>query len=236
MATPYSIIINMSAETANDLKNGNFSLFGFKAVSTAAPSGAAPLVWFTSQAFGLQVSVNWSEQYEAYTSTQQIEAGVTILASNSYPADLGQQLKVSQASGTGTVVNGDTPTAIEILNVSGTQLTCGIGQMVNGAANPLCAFPLYGEGMDIIAPIEKVMLTFANKQVNTGSVIEQAFSQGVLLDLTANHNATITFDINAGWSQPNVPMSLIQPGATLVPFLIEGSTTLAKSLQAADAK
>jgi hypothetical protein len=231
MATPYSITILMSAETADELKNQGYSLFGFKAVLAGAPAGAAPLVWFSSTAFGKKVTVSWTEQYEAYSSTQQIAAGVTIDASNSYPIDLGQQLAISESSGTGSVVNGDVPTAIEISNTSKTLLTCGIGQMINGIANPLCAFPLHGVGTDVITPIEKVMLTFATKMVNTGTVTEQAFEEGALFDLTGNNNVTVTFDIDKGWSDSDAPMTPVVAKQDLASLLI---TTASLALVAAE--
>ncbi|OSJ11738.1 hypothetical protein BST63_06490 [Bradyrhizobium canariense] len=34
-----------------------------------------------------------------------------------------------------------------------------------------------------MAPIQKVMLTFATNQVNTGTVIDKAYSQSILIDL-----------------------------------------------------
>jgi hypothetical protein len=227
MATPYSITINMSADTADQLKDQGYSLFGFKAVLAGAPAGAAPLVWFTSTAFSLKVTVSWTEQYEAYSSTQQISDGVTIVGSNSYPIDLEQELVITEASGTGTVMNGNVPTSIAISNTSHTPLTCGIGQMINGSANPLCAFPLHGIGTDVITPIEKVMLTFATKKVDTGTVTEQAFEEGALFDLTDKNNATVTFDIDKGWSASDVIMTSVPAKADLPSLLItNGSLVL----------
>jgi len=235
MATPYSITISMSQDTVNALKDGGFNLYGFKAVGTSQ-KGGQPLVWFTSTAFGLSVSIDWTEQYEIYTSTTQIAPGVTITGTNAYPANLGQCLNVTDASGTGTIVNGSAPMALEANNETTTQLTCGIGQSVQGAVSILCAFPLYGGNMDVMQPIEKVALMLSTTPINTGSVIEQAFAPGIILDLTTDANAKITFDINNGWSDSNVPTTPVPANASLAPLLIESSSSLAKLAQAKEKK
>jgi hypothetical protein len=225
MATPYSITITMSQDTVEALNNGGYNLYGFKAVGTSQ-KGGQPLVWFTSNAFGLSVAIDWSEQYEIYTSKTQIVPGVTITGTNAYPANLGQCLNVTNSSGTGTIVNGD-PMTLEANNETNTQLTCGIGQYVNGDVSILCAFPLYGGGLDAMRPIEKIALMLSTKPVNTGSVIEQAFAPGVTLDLTNSANATITFDINKGWSGSNVPTTDITAKDSLTELLIEPDNKLA---------
>lgn len=53
---------------------------------------------------------------------------------------------------------------------------------------PLCALPLYGKQLNAMPPIQKVMLTFATNQVNTGTVIDKAYSQSILIDLTLYSN------------------------------------------------
>lgn len=109
-------------------------------------------------------------------------------------------------------------------------MTCGISQMVAGSAKPMCAFPLSGSDLDVFAPIEKVFLMFATKQVNTGTVIEQSFGQGVFIDLTAQNSRNLTYDIDAGWSWDGGVWAKAYPASTLmVPFLIESSATLSAS-------
>jgi len=226
MAPVSSITISMSQQTANDLQDGGFTLCGFKAVG-ASQRGGQPLVWFTSTALGQLVSVKWAGQYEIYTSHTPIAPGVTITDTNAYPANLGQCLNVTDPAGTGTIVNGTAPTALEITNTTSAQLTAGIGQAVYGAANMLCAFPLYGNTMGVMQPIEQVALLFTTQPVNPGMVLEQAFAQGILLDLTTNPNATITFDINNGWSGSNVPTQPVPAGTPLASLLIIPNRELA---------
>lgn len=216
----FEVQISMDAATVEALQNGNFSLYGFKAVQTNQ-GGGAPLVWFKSQNISLTTQVAWQTQYQAYVSNSAIIPNGTITASNEVDIDLGQTWQVQQ-TGDGPVVDGGPARAISILNESSRPWTTGISQVVDGAANPLCAFPLYGHSLDVIAPIEKVLLTFATEQVNTGTVIFQSFSQSILIDLTSANQRNVTFNINNGWSWGGFNWGRTVPASTdLVPFLIE---------------
>jgi hypothetical protein len=96
---------------------------------------------------------------------------------------------------------------------------------VTNVSNPICAFPLFGQGLDQFTPIELAFFMFATTPVNTGTVIEQAFSPGILVDMTGGATSTaVSFDINAGWTGPgnttNYPATtsltqlLINPGGS----------------------
>jgi len=225
MATNYQVNISMSVDSANALRNGNYYMYGFKAVA-ASQGGGAPLVWFQSQTYSTSTNVEWETQYQAYTSSSAIIPNGQITASFSDDIDLNQTLQVTSDTGTGTVVASGTQSAISILNQTSSPFTCGISEVYEGQANAMCAFPLYGNGMDVIAPIEKVLLTFATKQVNTGTVIEKAYSQGFLIDLTGAPSNTrdVFFDINQGWSCGGCTWAeQVPPNANLSPLLIESS-------------
>ena len=141
----------------------------------------------------------------------------------SYATDinLGQMLNVV-AGGTGAVVDGGPATAISIQNTTATPFTCGISEMTAGSAKPLCAFPLYGNQMDVMAPIEKVLLMFSTTPINTGTVIEQAYSSGIFIDLTSAQQRAVKFDINNGWDWGGFAWARqVAPNSNLVPLLIE---------------
>ena len=225
MPTPYEIDIMMSADTITALKNSGFSLFAFKAVQTSN-TGAAPTVWFQSDSFLQTTQVKWSEQYQAYVSDSQIIAGGVIEANSAIDIGLGQTADADK-NGNLTVAEQGTASAISIANQSTVQWTAGISEVVNGVANPMCALPLYGGMLDVIAPIEKVLLMFASATVDTGTVIYKSYSAGVLVDLTAVQNRTLTFDINNGWNWGGAGWGTAVPAqADLVPMLIAGGSTL----------
>jgi hypothetical protein len=222
-ATQYEIDITMSPATVTALVDGNFNLYGFKAVQTTQ-GGGAPLVWFQlpRNDYSTLTQVIWSVQYQAYTSRSKIIPNGKVTASFSTEIDLGQTLSVVDG-GTGDVTKGGPKQAVSISNTTTTQFTCGISQRAaDGSTNPMCAFPLYGQHLDVIAPIEKVLLIFSTTPVNTGTVIEQAYSPGVLVDLTSSNERTVAYDINKGWSWGGYSWGrAVAATEALVPLLIE---------------
>lgn len=234
MASDYEVTIKMSSDTVNALQDGNYSLYGFKAVQSTQ-GGGAPLVWFkiSAEKLSLTTEVDWQVQYQAYVSKDSIIPNGQVTASNAVDVNLGQKWEVDK-TGSGPVVKGSVPTAIELLNTAASEWpSAGISQMQAGKANPLCAFPLYGNQMDVIAPIEKVLFMFATNQVDTGTVIFQAFTQGVLIDLTSDNQRGVSYDINQGWSWGGFNWAQsIPPTTNLVPFLIEHPSSLARKADA----
>lgn len=234
MSTKYSIVITMSQTTVDSLSAGGFSLFGFKAVKATTNGG--PLVWFQTGDYDTTTPIGWEETYEAYVSNTEIDTGVTIDASNSLPINLGQTLDVNDPKGTGVVKDGGLSEGISILNDTSAPFTCGISQTQGGTTTPLCAFPLFGNGLDVIVPIEKVLLTFASSPIDTGTVIEQAFAQGFLIDLTdaPSQSRAVNFDINKGWSNGGFTWAqVVPPQSSLLPLLIDNSVSTVRALKAA---
>ena len=222
MSTPYEIDISLSPETVKELKDGGYALYGFKAVKSTVV-GAAPLVWFTDLNFLNTTRVKWTEQYQAYISTDQIISNGVIDASANVDINLGQTANVDEDQNL-TPVSEGTPLAISIFNQSSMPLTAGISQMNNGSANPMCAIPLHGNMLDVVVPIEKVLLTFASNTVNTGTVIYKAYASGLLIDLTSANTRSVSFDINNGWTWDGGTWGVpVRANESLVPLLIEDS-------------
>jgi hypothetical protein len=221
-ATNYGVTIKMTDTTVTALSNGNYLLYGFKGVQ-ANMGGGRPLVWFKSADYGTETDVSWEIQYQAYTSRSEIIPNGQIKGLTPYDIDLGQKLKVQTPQGSGNVVEGD-PGNISILNLTAEQMTCGISEVVEGTAQPLCAFPLYGNGLDAMVPIQKVLLTFSTKVVNTGTVVEQAYSQSILIDLTSSTHRAVSFDINKGWSWGGFSWAQkVEADSNVVPLLIDAA-------------
>jgi hypothetical protein len=226
MSTQYQVTIQMNDDTVGQLGKDQFSLYAFKAVS--GPGGGVPLVWFSTTDFSEQTVVTWTESYEAYTSTNtQLTPNAKISASASYAINLGEQLNVTTPEGTGVVVEGSDPQAITIDNLTSTEFSCGISQQqADGSFQMLCAFPLIGQGEDELVPIEQVFLMFSTTPVNTGTVIEQSVSSGVMVDLTGQSQMSVTFDIHNGWTAAP-GLTLCPPNTQLVPLLINPAPSLA---------
>lgn len=222
----YQINIQMTDATINGLQQDGFNLYGFKAVQ--GPPSGRPLVWFATNLFSEKTVVQWTESYQAYTSNVgQLAPQTVVTASASYDVELGQMLNVTNPQGTGAVSQGPDTQAIAIYNQTATPFTCGISQKQgNGSYSPLCAFPLPGQDEDLIVPIELVFLMFSTHPVNTGTVIEQSYSPGVLVDLTGSTQQTVIYDLNQGWT-PQPGVKVIPPNTSLIPLLIPAGAGLA---------
>ncbi|GGY36333.1 hypothetical protein [Pseudoduganella albidiflava] len=218
----YGVSITMSIDTVQALSDNNYQLYGFKAVKSSMGSGV-PVVWFSTSTFSTQTEVEWTESYSAYTSgSDQISSG-SITATFTSPISLDQTLVVTDKTGIGNVQAGGTAGAISISNTVNTPFTTGISQLVEGENNPLCAFPLFGNGLDVIVPIQKVLLMFSTQPLNNGAVVEQAYSASMLVDLTGapGNSRAVSFDINNGWSYDGVDWGTqFAADANLVPILI----------------
>lgn len=229
MSTPYQINFTLDTDTLATLQDQGYQLYAFKSVASST-QGAKPLVWFSVSTKKLlaNVSINWTEQYQAFIneSTAIGTEGSTVDASASIDADLGQIVVVDPHGNLSAETNG-VANALTIENDSTNPLVCGISQQVNGAMKQLCAFPLYGQNADVIMPKEKVLLMFSTNVYETATVIERAFSKGLLIDLTGNHSRTVSFDLNTGWSAGDVTWATnVGFHALLADSLIEISNDL----------
>lgn len=228
--TTYDVQIDMDDTTVEKLGNGGYRLYGFKAVRTEN-QGGAPVVWFQTETFSTNTNVSWVTYYQAYVSLNtDIQNGVVIKASNSVDTTLGDVFNVRTAKGTGDVTQDGQAGTISINNVTETEFACGLSQKssLDQKPQPICAFPLYGNGLDVMAPIEKVLLMFSTKPVNTGTVIEQSYSSSILIDLTGapGNQREVSFDINKGWSWGGYNWAQKFPAnSNLIPLLIDSSAT-----------
>ncbi len=230
----YTISIDMDQDTVEQLVENGFSLYAFKAVGTSASSGR-PTVWVKTQTFSLSTKVTWQEQFAAYTSlTTKLDDGTQIDAAASYDINLGSTLNVNSPSGVGSVATTGTAGAIDIHNLIDTRFTCGISQTSSAGTNILCALPLFGGHVDVIEPIEKVLLTFATDAVNTGTVIYQSFAPALMVDMTgAPGNArSVKYNIDKNWVANTDPWATQYPASTdLAPLLINQNAQLVQAAQ-----
>ncbi|HEX2209649.1 MAG TPA: hypothetical protein VHG93_18355 [Longimicrobium sp.] len=225
MASSFKVNLALTGETVSTLQQYGYKLYGFRVVQGS--QGAMPVVWFQTTTFELSNTIEWTEEYQAYTSRSEVIPRGHINAAAAYPADLGQVLQVTNPMGIGQVTKqGGTEGAICIVNLTSSRFTCGISQaQPDGSFGPICAFPLLGNNMDEIVPIEKIFLMFSSVPLNTGVVLEQAYGPGVLIDLTGVSSRSVSYDADAGWSWPDQAAWAISypPNQNLVPLLIQPS-------------
>jgi hypothetical protein len=217
-ADSYNITIKMDQPTVDALNKANFSLYAFKSVKTS--QSGYPLVWFKADSFGLNTTINWSENYGAYTAKYQEIPQGEISVINDYPINLGNTLDVTDSSGTGKVNPAGTSGAISLNNTTKTPFLCGIGTIADDTFTPNCAFDLFGMTKDIITPIEKVVLMFTTEQLNTGTVVEQAYTEAIQIDLTKEPSRIIGYEINDSWNNYEASDTIIGTGDSLVKYVI----------------
>lgn len=210
--SPYSIDITMSAATVSALSTGRYKLFLFKAVESAV-GGGAPTVWAATSRYSASTKINWTEQYYAYASMEEVQSGVNFYGSDTEQINLGQVLDVAE-NAIVSVSNGGTPIGITARNTTSTQFSCGLAQpspLAGGNPSPICAFPLYGHNQDLIVPLQKVALVFAAAPYQQGTVIESSIGPAVLVDLTGTNSVNLGYDINRGWGWTGNVASNIPP-------------------------
>jgi hypothetical protein len=217
---PYRMTIAMTAETVEALSASGFSLYGFKAVGSSDLAGV-PLVWFVTRRYSLSTVVTWRGEYQAYTATHSAAPSVSVDAAASYDIVPGQVLEVVHSTGTGAVVSGGTPGAISIHNETTTPFICGISQRDADGVAPVAAFPLYGNGLQVVVPLEQVLLVFSTARFAPGTPVTASPGLGVLVALSGTDERQVSYDINAGWSWGDAPWAREVPaGSDLVPLLI----------------
>lgn len=221
MSNSYSVNIGLDDETLTALHDQKQTLSGYKGLKTGQQGGAST-VWIATNNFSRTTQISWQEQYGAYIDNSQVlSGGVIVDASNNKEMNLGQTLEVN-GSGVVKVVGTGTVGDIDVKNTDSKPWISGMTEVVNGSANPLCAFPLNGLYSIVMEPIETILLTFRGGPVNTGTVEEATSSQAIKIVLSGeNPSAAISFNINEGWDTKGLPnASILDEGIHLASELI----------------
>lgn len=181
----------------------------------AAPRGE-PLLWFQTDTLAMSMELFWDNDYAAYTAP--VGSGVTLR--NTYPADLGETLVVTSATGTGTVEAKGAPGAVGVHNTTTTGFGAGLAQSgPDGRTAPVCAVPLFGGAQTLIEPAPTVFLAMAAWPKRTGQPLVTADGPGVLIDLDPG-GRTVHFDLDLGWSWTGSWAEAVPAGTALAPLLV----------------
>ena len=207
----FSLKISMEQGTYNELEKYNRNLIIMKAVGSSegkATSSARPLAWIclAPNDYGKTINMSWEESYAVYTSTDKIVAGAQINVSNPYEITLGQTLRLTKPNGIGVVENEGEAGSVTIYNPfpqnpGDLDLICGLMQAQNSKPpSQLCAFPLFPKSAEIIAPINKVFVTFASDIKKVGAVVERCKHDGIMLEYKDGETLReVEFDIKKGF-------------------------------------
>lgn len=233
--TTFSVTITMSTDTATKLAASASMLYAFKAVRCSDRSGL-PLVWSVTSRLAPSMVVSWTAPYDGFTSTSDVVAGSVIPLSFQTSLPVGSTLTINNSIGTGVVTQNGTANACSIQNGTTTQFSCGLAQKLAGAgATGICAFPLYGNNLVTITPLDQVLLMFSTLTLAMNTAVTSLVAPptdslmvlavttgGVLVDLAGVTQRSLTYDINLGWGWGSAPWGKGVPAsANLATVLIQ---------------
>lgn len=243
--TSYAFNINMTQATVEALTN-TYTMFGMKSTATSAKTkNTRASAWMLNKRYGLVTTVNWSIGYGMYTASNQVlSTGQTIDTTNAYTTnvDLTDLLYVDNDSGTGKIRQGaGKASSLEVYNSTDQLFSCGALMNNQSGSTPIfsptCIFDLNGHHSVLMQPIEKVLFFFATDAYNQGAVIESAETDALLVDFTDAQTRTVTYDINAGWSDfERGTDTLIPAFENITDKLITVSTSLAEQAKQREKK
>jgi len=216
----YSVIINLSQETVEQLNKQNYTLCCFLASKSENTSLFTPLCWSTTKGFLQSVLIQWEDSLCAYLSTsaiienkviyipQPVAAGLepasrqTIAGSN-YKIALKERMLIEN-DGKVSIDTDNEFNNVLIQNNSPTPYSTGL--CVYNTNDDLyygnCVFNTNGKQNIKVSPVAKTFLMFTSKNIENNTVIFNAENQGMLIDLTSSkdNSRTVSYDINTGWS------------------------------------
>lgn len=201
------LTITLDAATLQGLKDQDYALYVFAAVrygprltQVRSFGGGYPLVWSRLETYLTNTDVTFDDGLpSAYVSTTPLVENAVVQVGSSDPTGPGQTVVVDQY-GQLTGLTTGSPGTISIHNTGETAWTCGLLLPLDQASMPICAFPLHGGAMDMIAPTARILVMFAINSIPPGSAVSTAYSDGLLIDFSGETQRAVGFDIDKGWS------------------------------------
>ena len=221
------LTITMSAATVQGLQDEDYALYAFTAVhygprltQARAFGGGYPLVWLRQKGYLTNTVVRFDDALpSAYVSATALAENAVIQVGDSYVSALGQTVLVDE-NGLLTGLTTGSPGTVSILNTGQAAWTCGLSLPVNQATTPICAFPLHGGAIDMIAPTATVLVMFAIDSIPLGSAVSTAYSNGLRVDFGSETQRIVDFDIDMGWSANAAVWARTVPAGTDIGSLL----------------
>lgn len=230
MAVSQKVVVFVDPTTLAALKDLGYALYALKGFQTSNAQGKA-LVWGETTAFADTTTFVSTAEYQAYVTTS-AEAGGGSVVTLGATADvsLGDIATFSVANGL-TVTPGGYPAGVTIVNSTTTPYTAGLSARsmdAGGDFSPVASVPLYGLSEDIVAPVDKFLVTFSTAGAHVGAPFPHSVTQSLLIDMTGQTLLEGAFDINTGWSFGDAAWGKTIPaGADLFAVLVEETPLLA---------
>jgi hypothetical protein len=220
---PPDVVIRMSEETLGALAASGHYLYGLSAVRSADAAGR-PAAWLQTRGYAMHTRVRPPAAFRAFTSMSAapLVDGARVHPGFHAPAEPGQTLVVELAGGGGEMRERGAPGAVSLLNTTAVQLTGGLACLVDGEATPIHAAPLYGGGLQVIAPLPTLLLFVSPWPSPPGTLVSTSTGPGVLLHLVSGAECRLEFHVNRGWSwEKGVRATPVPAQSDLVGLLVE---------------
>lgn len=199
----------MSPETLDALKAQNSALYVFQAVrygpqlnlsrTMAGYGNGYPLVWYRSTAYMANTVIKWDDSPNAYISLTRPGDIGPVEVGDSQPVALGQITEAGDGRLLPPTLNGN-PGVVSIISAASGPLSCGLATRSATTVAPFCIFPLNPGAMDMMAPGQQVLVTFAVDQMKEGMQITKTYGDGLLIDFNNEASRSVGFDINSRWN------------------------------------
>lgn len=194
----FTVTVSIDDKSIEEMTN--YVLYGFKAVKTA-DSQTSPIVWFASTDYTTTTDISWHTEYQSYAAPYKQSGPVSSYSARDIT--LGKTMKIKNKKCLGEVSGDPDPSKpIKVMNgLDDTQFRTGIAQRpsLTNEFRPLCVSKIIADGTNAFMPVEKIMLIFATEAVDEGAVITQAFSAGLLIDVTGASERKVNFSTSNSW-------------------------------------
>lgn len=220
-ATKYTVTINISNDQLQFLHSNGFILYGFKGVNSSCPE-CQPLTWVVTDNYLSRTQITWQDQFSVYDSFVEIRDGAQIAIAYQTMITLGQTGTIQPRTAMITVTSG-TKGEITIKDMyEKSPLTTGLSQLVDGQYSQFCACPIMMNEVITLEPGEYVVFFFATRPYSTGTVIMQALSPGIQINVVGSGTTSPSVVYNSnGWRDNKQPwVTQIPIGASLHEYLV----------------
>jgi hypothetical protein len=230
MAISQKVVVFVDQTTLTALKSLGYALYALKGFETTNAQGKA-LVWGETTGFADTTTFISTGEYQAFVTTS-TEVGGNVVTTRAVAAvTLGDIATFTLANGL-TVTPGGNPAGVTIVNSTTTPYTAGLSARsmdAGGDFSPVASVPLYGLSEDIIAPVDKFLVTFSTAGAPVGTPFPHSVTQSLLIDMTDQTLLEATFDINTGWSFGDAAWGETVPaGADLFAVLVKETPLLSQ--------
>ena len=221
------LTITLSPHTVQSLNREDMALYLFAAVrhgpfasGARGTAGGAPLVWLRRTPLLQTTPLTFEDTLNIYLSSTEIESNAVVVVGAQVGITLGQTALLNDDRQLKAVVSGLADT-VTLINEDDQPWTWGLCRTIADQAAPLCAFPLHGHAMGMLAPTDRILALFATDSTPPGAIVQTAFGPGLLIDFTGAATREVAFDIDTGWqSGGSVWATPVPAGSALAPLLI----------------